>query len=80
MHLKQIDSIDNVSRKQFKKNFVDTKTPVIIKDFVKGSEAFSKWDYDYFKQIAGDHIVEVHGSEDAHPDKVTSPARCYNDF
>jgi ribosomal protein L16 Arg81 hydroxylase len=72
MYLKQIGSIEGLSKQQFKRDFIKTKMPVIIKDFVNESVALNKWDYNYFKQVAGDRIVEVHGSEDAHPDKVTS--------
>ncbi|MEI9935230.1 MAG: cupin-like domain-containing protein [Ferruginibacter sp.] len=73
MHLKAISFEEGLTRQSFTKNYLKPKIPVVLTDFTKDSAALGKWDYSFFKQVAGNNIVSVHGSEDAHPDKVTSP-------
>lgn len=72
MNLKSIQRIQGLTKKEFTEEFVKTRTPVILTDFVKDSPALDLWNYDYFKSVAGDLMVPVHGSEDAHPDMVHS--------
>jgi len=72
MDLKSISCVQNISRKQFTRQFVKTAQPVIIKGFIQDCAALDKWNYDYFKEIAGDHPVSLHGAENNDPDKVTS--------
>ncbi|PZR25059.1 MAG: hypothetical protein DI535_19545 [Citrobacter freundii] len=72
MDLKPIPFVQNISRKQFTRQFVKTVQPVIIKGFIQECPALEKWNYSYFKEIAGDHPVSLHGAEDKDPDKVTS--------
>jgi hypothetical protein len=74
MELRSITAIDGYTKEQFVHDFVDTGTPVIIRDFLQpGSEALHRWNYDYFRRVAGHMLVGVHNEEDAHLDKVTSP-------
>lgn len=74
MHLQQIESIHGYDKQKFKKEFLRTGVPVIIKDFIQeDSAALHTWDYDHFRQVAGDSMVSVHNEEDAHLDKVSSP-------
>lgn len=47
--------------------------PVIMEDFIDPeSPAFTKWNYEYFKEIAGNHKVNIYGSELESLDKVAS--------
>ena len=47
--------------------------PVIMEDFIDPeSPAFKKWNFKYFKEIAGDHKVNIYGSELESLDKVAS--------
>lgn len=47
--------------------------PVIITDFVSPeSPAWKKWNYDFFKQIAGELPVDVYGREDDSMDRAAS--------
>ncbi|MFT3746779.1 MAG: cupin-like domain-containing protein [Agriterribacter sp.] len=71
MKLQPVQRIEGLTKQEFTERFVKTKTPVILKDFVKGP-ALDLWNYDYFKEVAGDLMVPVHGSENAHPDMVKS--------
>lgn len=38
----------------------------------KDSPAWSKWNYNYFKEIAGDTVISLHGREDASNDRAAS--------
>ena len=71
MNLQPIQRVEGLTKQEFTEQFIRTKTPVILKDFIKGP-AVDIWNYDYFKEVAGDLIVPVHGSENAHPDMVHS--------
>lgn len=71
MKLHPLEIVSGLSKKEFKEKYVNTKTPVVFTDFV-GGPALTTWNYDYFKQIAGNYQVEVHGSEKAHKDKLSS--------
>lgn len=72
MKLQPIRRVEGLTKQEFTEQFIKTKTPVILKDFIKGSPALDMWNYDYFKAVAGDLIVPVHGSENTHPDMVKS--------
>lgn len=64
MELKTLDKIRNIGQDQFVSSFMRKNRPVIIEDFVNAnSPAFQKWDYDYFKTIAGEKEVDVYGGE-----------------
>ncbi len=71
MKLQALETVSGLSRKEFTDRYVRTKTPVVLKDFI-GGPALDTWNYDYFKELAGDHLVDVHGSENAHKDKLSS--------
>ena len=73
MRLKKVESISGISATDFVSNFLNAGKPVILKDFIKeDSPAMKHWNYSYFKEIAGDHIVELHGSEEASLDRAAS--------
>lgn len=79
MNLQSIERVEGLTKEEFVEKYVKTKTPVILKDFVKGP-ALELWNYDYFKEVAGDLIVPVHGSENAHPDMLHSAAETKSTF
>ncbi len=67
----------NKTKKLFPRNFINNhmkpRIPVIIEDFVDSeSPAFKKWNYEYFKEIAGDQKVDIYGSEMDSMDRVAS--------
>lgn len=72
MQLRSIPFVQHISTRQFRKQFIKPAQPVIIKGFIEDCPALHKWNYDYFKEQAGEKEVRVHGAENADPDKVTS--------
>ncbi|MBK1441303.1 cupin-like domain-containing protein [Parapedobacter sp. ISTM3] len=73
MQLKKVEKISGISSADFIKNYMNKGVPVILDDFVsKDSPAWTKWSYDYFKEIAGDAQISLHGREDASNDRAAS--------
>ncbi len=60
MKLQPVDTVDTLTREEFKKNYFKPQKPVVIKHFVDDWEAVKKWDFDYMKQVAGDKIVPLY--------------------
>ena len=73
MQLKKVEKISGISTEEFKKKYLNAGVPVVLQDFVsKDSPAWTKWNYDYFKEIAGDKEVSLLGKEDASNDRAAS--------
>ncbi|MGG5210384.1 cupin-like domain-containing protein [Chryseobacterium sp. MIQD13] len=73
MRLNPIQKVKKISSRSFKNNHMKPRFPVIMEDFIDPeSPAFRKWNYEYFKEIAGDHKVNIYGSELESLDKVAS--------
>lgn len=73
MQLKKVEKISGISTEEFKKKYLNAGVPVVLQDFVsKDSPAWTKWNYDYFKEIAGDKEVSLLGKEDASNDHAAS--------
>lgn len=68
--LKPVDTIESISREDFKKNYLDKRKPLIIKGLTKDWPAREKWTTDYFKQIAGDIDVKLVDNSKADPTKI----------
>ena len=62
MELKAIDRVENISREDFKKNYYDTMTPLIITGLAKQWPAYHKWNWDYFKEIVGNVKVGLYNN------------------
>jgi len=60
MILKPVDVVDSISKKDFQENYVKHSKPVVIKSLTNNWAAKQKWNYDYFKSLAGDKIVPVY--------------------
>jgi len=62
MYLRPVDVVSNISGEEFKKKYFDPQVPVIIKDLVKDWSAYTKWNWDYFKEIVGDKKVGIYNN------------------
>jgi hypothetical protein len=60
MILRNVDRVDSISRKDFQERYVKHSKPVVIKSLTSNWAAKEKWNYDYFKSLAGDKIVPVY--------------------
>ncbi|KAB1231019.1 cupin-like domain-containing protein [Chryseobacterium viscerum] len=73
MKLKPVQKIKTIDSATFISSHMKPRIPIILEDFVHPeSPAFKKWNYNYFKEIAGDHIVNIYGSELDSLDRVAS--------
>ncbi|MBB6369401.1 cupin-like domain-containing protein [Chryseobacterium shigense] len=73
MRLTPIQKVKKISSGSFISNHMKPRFPVIMEDFIDPeSPAFKKWNYAYFKEIAGEHKVNIYGSELESLDKVAS--------
>jgi len=62
MHLRPVDVVSNITGEEFKKKYFDPQVPVIIKDLAKDWPAYTKWNWDYFKEIVGDKKVGIYNN------------------
>jgi hypothetical protein len=68
--LKPVDTVESISREDFKNNYLDKRKPLIIKGLTNDWPAREKWTTEYFKQIAGDIEVKLVDNSKADPTKV----------
>ncbi len=74
MKLKPVDSISGIAPKDFVNDYLNKGQPVVIRDFISpDSPCWTKWSYDYFKEIAGDEQVDVYGREEESQNHAASP-------
>ncbi|WP_369013526.1 cupin-like domain-containing protein [Flavobacterium anhuiense] len=69
-NLRSVDTVESISREDFKKNYLDKKKPLIIKGLTNDWPAKEKWSTEYFKEIAGDIEVKLVDNSKADPSKV----------
>lgn len=67
--LSPIDIVDHISKEDFEKNYLNTRTPLIIKSMAKNWPAYEKWNLDYIKTVVGDKTVPLYDSSKADPSK-----------
>ena len=60
MHLKTIDKVETISAEDFKTNYYDSKTPLIITGLARQWPGFDKWNWDYFIEKVGETEVGVY--------------------
>ena len=62
MKLYKVDTVANISSGDFKKNYYEPKTPLVITELAKQWPAYKKWTWDYFKEIVGDKKVGLYNN------------------
>jgi len=62
MQLRQVDVVSEISPEDFKKNYFTPQVPLIIKDLSKQWPAYTKWNWQYFKEIVGDQKVGIYNN------------------
>lgn len=60
MNLQEIPRVKTLSKEEFLKNYFKPQKPVVLKRFIEDWPAFTKWDLDYMKEVAGDKIVPLY--------------------
>jgi hypothetical protein len=67
--LSPIDIVNDISKEDFEKNYLNTRKPLIIKNMSKTWPAYDKWTLDYMKTVVGDKTVPLYDSSKADPSK-----------
>ncbi|HEY0175766.1 MAG TPA: cupin-like domain-containing protein [Pedobacter sp.] len=67
--LSQIDCVDDISKEDFEKNYLNARKPLVIKNMARNWPAYKKWSMDYMKTVVGDKIVPLYDSSKADPSK-----------
>jgi ribosomal protein L16 Arg81 hydroxylase len=70
IELKPVDSVKNISRKDFQQNFLEKQLPLKIREPIIGGPATDNWTIDYLKKKGGSVKVDLFGHEDTQQDKV----------
>ncbi|WP_214072145.1 cupin-like domain-containing protein [Mucilaginibacter sp. dw_454] len=67
--LSAIDTVDTISAEDFKKNYLDKRRPLVIKNLTASWPAREKWTPEYLKQVVGSQIVPLYDNTKADPSK-----------
>jgi len=67
--LRPIDTVESISRSDFKKNYLDKRKPLIIKGLTKSWPAREKWTAEYLKAVVGKKVVPLYDNSKADPSK-----------
>lgn len=62
MQLKPVAKVDSIEPGVFRKEYYEPSLPVIIKNLAKEWPAYTKWNWDYFKQLVGDQKVPLYNN------------------
>jgi hypothetical protein len=62
MELRPLPVIDNISPEEFRKEYYNKNMPVVIRQLSHNWPAYTKWNWDYFKQLVGDKRVPLYNN------------------
>jgi len=62
MQLKPVAVFDSIDPEVFKKEYYEPCLPVVIKNLAKDWPDYSKWNWDYFKQLVGQKKVPLYNN------------------
>lgn len=62
MQLKPVDTFETISPEQFRKDYYLQGKPVIIKSLAQQWPAYTKWNWNFLKQVAGHHKVGIYNN------------------
>lgn len=62
MQLKPVVTVDSIEPEVFKKEFYTPGIPVVIKNLSKSWPAYTKWNWDYFKELVGNKRVPLYNN------------------
>lgn len=72
--LEQIPRVKGLTKARFITEFVKPSKPVVLEDFSEGWPAMQKWDMDFIRQVAGNHVVPLYdNSKVDYSKKVNEP-------
>lgn len=60
MLLQEIPRVRTITKEDFIQNYFKPQKPVVIEQFIEDWPAYSKWNLDYIKSVAGEKIVPLY--------------------
>jgi len=60
LNLKEIPRLESITKEAFIKHYFKPQKPVVIERFIEDWPAYSKWNFDYIKSVAGEKIVQLY--------------------
>ena len=60
LNLQDIPRVENITKQEFIKHYFKPQKPVVIERFIEDWPAYSKWDLNYMKAIAGAKVVPLY--------------------
>ncbi|WP_394748391.1 cupin-like domain-containing protein [Spongiimicrobium salis] len=74
MNLKDIPRVKTITKEAFIANYFKPQKPVVIEQFVKDWPAYTKWNLEYMREIAGDITVPLYDDRPVdHEDGFNEP-------
>jgi len=62
MMLKHVDVVETIDPNEFRTRYYNSSTPLVIKSLAKNWPAYTKWNWDYFKQQVGNRQVGIYNN------------------
>lgn len=63
MQLKPVTTVDTIEPEVFRKEFFEPGVPLVIKNLSHSWPAYTKWNWEYFKQLVGHKTVPLYHNE-----------------
>ncbi|MEH6680711.1 MAG: cupin-like domain-containing protein [Sediminicola sp.] len=74
MNLQDIPRVSTITKKDFIQHYFKPQKPVVIERFIEEWPAYSKWDLEYMKQVAGHKVVPLYDDRPVgHKDGFNQP-------
>lgn len=71
---KEIERVEKLTKKEFIENYYKKQKPVVITNQIEDWPAFTKWNFDFLRQVAGDKMVPLYDSRKTdYTKKVNEP-------
>jgi hypothetical protein len=80
MQLKPIPRVEQITPEQFRKSYFEKQFPIVIKNFAKNWPAYTKWNWDYLKQFAGEKTVALYNNTKSDAYTTINSADDYKTF
>jgi hypothetical protein len=74
LNLQQIPRVKTITKEDFMKYYFKPQKPVVIEDCTHDWPAYTKWNLEYMKQVAGDKVVPLYDDRSvSHKDGFNQP-------
>lgn len=80
MLLQSVDTVESIDPETFRKKYYTVGKPLVIKGMAKEWPAYTKWNWDYFKEIVGDKKVGIYNNSKSDAYTPVNKADDYTTF